>query len=616
MNQKAKNALLAKSSQAAWRLHVLLVLTIFAFAVLSFRLWTIQVFQHDIYSDKAKINYVREIPIPSQRGEILDRNGVRLAYDVPYYDIWVPILINKSGKRVVTPEMETTLRILAEYLKRSTETTEEQFEWLKKEYLTSQRDIHYKHDRVRLAKGVQFSKYAPIRERQNIEFPEEARVFIEKVQKRLYPKQDFAAHVLGYTAEVSLEQLQSPSYADYSQGDLVGKAGIEKQYESFLRGKEGVKQVKVDRFEIQRGDAIDLQKATQGFNIVLNLDYKMQRIAEQVLGASRGVIIVSDPRDNSIIAMVSNPRYNPNNVSRDLPMYNMDSSRPMFHRAAMGRYEPGSVIKIFEAFALMEELGYTTAHKESCGGEYWLGGSDFIHCDKREGHGWLDFTGAIRLSCNIYFFKTVKELGYNRLLYWMSQFGFNAKTGVDLPIENYTPYPKPRYPADLVMLAIGQSGLLLNPLQIHTAVCAIANGGKFYAPRIAKKIISPESLNPDAKPVQEFLPVEKSAPIEAAPETWEAVRHAMWEVVNNWGTGRRVKNKDFVLAGKTGTAQNSGPDTHAWFTCYGPYENPTIAITVLLEHSGHGGEIASPLVVPILDEYLSSPTIAQVNAEK
>jgi penicillin-binding protein 2 len=311
--------------------------------------------------------------------------------------------------------------------------------------------------------------------------------------------------------------------------------------------------------------------------------------------------------------MASNPRYNPNNISRDLPGYLSDPAKPMYHRAAMGLYEPGSVIKIFESFALMEELGYSADHTESCMGQYIYGDMK-IHCHKRAGHGSISLTNAVKLSCNIFFYKSVRELGATRLHYWMTKFGFNEKTGIDLPHEYSKPYPLPRRTADLIQLSIGQLDLNLNALQIQTALCAIANGGKLYKPRIAKKILPPEVLDPNAEAVIEFMPEEKLPPLDAAPKTFETIRQSMWEVVNNVGTGRRVKNSDFVLAGKTGTAQTSFPGkTHAWFVCYGPYEDPTIAITVLAEHSGHGGEVASPLIVPILEEYLSSPVIAQFN---
>lgn len=613
MNKRTKSSLTAKSAGVSRRLHVILVLTVSAFAVLSFRLWSIQIYQHKTYVDKARNNHVREIPIPSQRGEILDRNGIRLAYDDAFYDIWVPIII-KGRQRAVTPEMEQTLRILAKYLKKESETEEEHYEKLVKEYKFSESDTLNKHYRVRIAKNVQYAKITPIEVRRNIEFPEEAPVHIETVQKRIYPKQDLAAHVLGYTNEIGKRQLALPKYADYTQGDMIGIDGIEKQYESYLRGKDGVKQVFVDRFEIQRGKASVLEKPVQGHNVVLNIDYKLQWAAERALGASRGVIIISDPRDNSIMAMASNPRFNPNNVSRDMREYQNAVGNPLYHRAVKGLYEPGSVIKVFESFALMEELGYTAEHSERCIGQFPLG-NRFIHCHKREGHGVYNLTNAIRQSCNVYYYRTIKELGFNRLHLWMTKFGFNEKSGVDLPYESYAPYPVSRKYSDLIYLSIGQGNLTLNPLQIQTALCAIANGGKLYRPRVAKKILPPEERNPDADALVEFLPEEVPRMIEAATETFETIQHAMWEVVNNIGTGRRVKNSDFVLAGKTGTAQTSGPDTHAWFVCYGPYEDPTIAITILAEHSGHGGENASILLPTILEEYLSRPVIAQIDQE-
>ncbi len=620
MNQRLKKSLIPKTSRASRRMQVMLFLTLLAFAVLSFRLWTIQVLSHGDYKKLASINYVRQIPIPSMRGRILDRNGITLAKDELFYDIWVPILIVKK-ERAVTPEMDQTLSILATYLKLDSQTVEEYKAKLVDRYLNRPRDTYYKHARVRLEKEVHHSKVFPIYARQNIEFPPEAPVFVERVQKRNYPKQDLAAHVLGFTGEVSAYQLQSSEYSDYRPGDLIGKEGIEKQYETYLRGKEGIKQVFVDKFEIQRGEATILEKAEPGSNIMLNIDYDLQFVAEEALGASRGVIIVSDPRDNSILAMASNPRYNPNNYSQNLSRYESDPRDPLYHRAVLGTYEPGSVMKIFEVVALMEELNMPPTHTESCGGLYLYGGtSGKIHCHKRAGHGSVNLTDAVRRSCNIFFYKTVQDLGFERLYYWMTEFGFSNKTGIDLPYENVGKYPtmqnlhSSQRLSELIMLGIGQGSLVVSPLQIHTAVCAIANGGKLYPPRLAKKILPPDVIDPDAKSLVPLNESREPKTIEASPETWENVQHAMWEVVNNLGTGRRIlpliEREDFVAAGKTGTAQNSGPDTHAWFVCYGPFEDPTIAITVLVEHSGHGGDVASPLVAPIINEYLESPAIA------
>lgn len=602
MTKTGRVTLIPKSSRVERRLQLMLVFCVSIFAVLSFRLWTIQIYQHEMYKEKAKYNYVRQVPIQSERGMILDRNGRVLARDVNFCDIWIPIQTER-GRRAVTDEIRQSLTLLSEIL-------EEPFDKLEARYMNSQRDLYYKHRRVRVARRIPFEKYVAVTERL-IEFPEEAMVFPEKVTTRFYPKQDLAAHVLGHMGEVSREQLALEAYADYEPGDWIGKGGVERQYERDLRGVDGVEEVTVDRFEIQRGEPRVKKPAVPGKNLVLSLDYDVQLAAERALGASRGVIVAADPRDNSILALASSPRYNPNHYRRDFGTNYFDPEKPLYHRAVAGAYEPGSVIKIFEAVALMEELGMSPLHGESCPGLYFYPGfGKPWRCHKKGGHGSINMYDAVCLSCNVYFYKTVNKLGINRLFLWMSKFGFNDKTGVDLPGEKFAPYPNPNtkspwYGGYTINLAIGQGELRLTPVQVNTAVCAIANRGKLFQPRVAMKVLAPGERSVNGKAVKRFEPVMVADPIDAATKTWDAIHKAMWEVVNNpRGTGRRVKNEDFVLAGKTGTAQNPRGDNHAWFVCYGPYENPEIAVTIILENAGHGGEAASPLIVPILDAYL------------
>ena len=614
MNKRNSN-LVPKSHGVERRLQILIFLCIAAFSILSFRLWTIQVYQHDLYKEKAKYNYVRQVPIKAERGMILDRNGSILARDETFCDIWVPIK-TAHGRKAVTPDIQRSLVMLSEIL----ETPEDRLE---RTYLNSPRDLYYKHARVRVAKRVSYEKYVTITERL-IEFPEEAMVFPEKVTTRFYPKQDLAAHVLGRNGEIDKVELQSEKFKDYASGDWIGKSGVEKQYESYLRGVDGVMEVTVDKHEIQRGEPKIVKPPQPGKNVVLNLDYDLQLVAEQVLGVSRGVVIVSTAKDNRILALATNPRFNPNHYIRDFGKNYFDPEKPLYHRAISGRYPPGSVFKIFELFPLLEELKLEANHTEYCPGLFIYPGSEKPwKCDKEEGHGSVSLIDAVCLSCNVFFYKTVEKLGINRLYYWMDKFEFNDKTGIDLPGEEAVPFPSPKtispwFAGYTINMAIGQGDIHLTPIQIHTAAVAIANGGYFYRPQVVNRILEEGERSPEGKALVEFAPQMFADPIQASTKTWEIVRRGMWEVVNNpRGTGRRVKRNDFVLSGKTGTAQNPGGLPHGWFVCFGPFDKPEVVITVLVENCGHGGEMASPLASRVLDVYLQDreELIASLNEE-
>ncbi len=586
-----------KSNHVDRRIHVFLFCVMGMFAILIFRLWSIQVYRQEYYKQRFAGNYIRELPIQSKRGMILDRNGRILAEDINYWDVWIPI--KGAKERTVTPDVKQSLTLLSQIL-------ETPYSVLESRYLKNRRDPNYKHLRVKIAERVPFDKYVAI-ETRLIEFPETAMVFAVEVPMRHYRFGPLASHILGYTGEISERELADPKYANYRIGGYLGKAGVEKQYEEYLHGKEGIVRVQVDTNEIQKGPAIEVEPAVPGNNIVLSLDSDLQRAAEQILGASRGVIIVADPRDNSILAMASSPRYNPNELRANLGNYILDPGRPMLHRAIAGFYPPGSIFKVFETLALLEELKLSPLAAEYCPGVFRRWGRPW-KCHKPSGHGRVNMYDAVRLSCDVYFYNKVGiQLGNSRLHKWATEFGLTTKSDIDLPEEPMarifpTPETVRRWTqGEMINLAIGQGMMLYSPIQISTGICAIANRGAVYKPHVAQKVISP-----DGKIVKTFEPIATST-IKASSANWDTVQRCMWEVVNApSGTGRRILDPEsnFVMAGKTGTAEIPPHTSHAWFVCYGPYENPEIVVTVLVENSGHGGEIASPLAKKIVDVYL------------
>lgn len=602
MQKKKDQKLSAKSAAVDRRVQIVLIGCIAIFSILLFRLWTIQIFQQDKYQVLAEKNYSRNVPILSERGKILDRKGRILAEDVNFWDVWLPIITDYRGRRVVTDEMDRTLRILSGILERPYET-------LKKRYLTQRRDFYYKQNRVCVAKGVRFSDYAAIQTRM-IEFDAGAIVYTEEVPSRRYLYEDSAAHILGYTGEIDRQQLNDPRFNGYSMGDRIGKAGVEKQYEYLLRGKDGVKKVMVDKNDIQQGAAMQLIKAVPGNDVVLNLDIDLQRKAEEVLGASPGVIIVSKPDNGAVLAMASNPRFDPNHYAE----YLTATDDPLYHKAIKGTYPPGSVFKIFETLPLLESLGVDPSAEVVCNGVTYFGNHSW-RCHKRGGHGPVDMIEAITVSCNCYFYEMIgRHLGEKRLYNMAVDLGFTTPTGIDLPEETNAQYPTRAtqgswYTGDTVNLSIGQGYLRLTPIQIATALNAIANRGHLYQPRVARM-----GLDPEGEVIDRFEPIAANE-IEASTKTWETIHTAMCNVIDDQysGTGRRIREGLPVqVAGKTGTAQTSDPQerTHAWFVCFAPAEAPEISITVLTELAGHGGEKAAPLAREIIDYYFGQSEIA------
>lgn len=602
--KRQKIVLTPKSTKVDRRVHMFLFLVMAVFTIMVFRLWTIQVYRQEDYKKYALDNQNRPVPVQSIRGDIRDCNGKILAKDVNYRDVWITLNL-EGGRPVVTPAVRKSLELLSDILGRS-------YKRLEYDYLHKERDPFYKQVQVCVAQRIPPHKYVALEER-ILEFPEEAMIFPRKVPTRYYHYGSLAAHLLGTTGPVDEKEKGLEQYAEYAPYSLIGKSGVEKQYESDLHGADGINLITVDKNEIQRGPTVELKPAVSGNHIVLNIDYKLQYAAEQILGASAGAIVVSTT-NNAILAMASNPRFDLNEFHNKHGQYVLDPMKPFMHRAVAGKYEPGSVFKIFESFALLEELKISPEATVFCPGHFDIWGNRW-NCMKKEGHGSVDFYRAICVSCNVYFYDMVgKKLNYpdgRRLYKWASEFGFTDRTGIDLPDEppaavfpskDTSRNPKyPYTPGVGVNNAIGQGGVWLSPLQVNTAVCSIANNGILYKPRLAKKILSH-----DGEVVRTIEP-DIAGRLDAGAQTFEIVHKGMWEVVNNpRGTGRSLKDyPSFTLAGKTGTAQpgNRG-DPHAWFVCYGPFENPEIVITVMIENGGHGGEVCCPLARKLLDVYL------------
>jgi penicillin-binding protein 2 len=459
-------------------------------------------------------------------------------------------------------------------------------------------------------------------------------VVVDVMPVREYIFGEKMAHILGYVGEISRSELERDVSGDYKPGDVVGKYGIEKYMGKHLKGESGGEQVEVDAAgrELNVLGKID---PVPGYNVVLTIDSYLQNIAWNALEGKTGSIIVMDPRDSSVLVMVSRPSFDPNLFNRGISMDNWgkllnNPLHPMENRAISGQYPPGSTYKLIVAAAALEEGLITPETSLFCGGTFKLGNRIFRDW-KKGGHGQISLHRAIVESCDVYFYNLGKLVGVTELAEYARGFGFGAKTRLGFPGEKRGLIPtkewklnnfgEPWQIGETICLSIGQGFILVTPIQLLNAYCALANGGTLYIPKIVKRIETAEGQF-----VKEFDPVIKSH-IPVSKKNIEVLKQALWGVVNEkGGTGQALKRKERDVCGKTGTAQVIGlPQEdngvreektqynlkdHALFVCFAPYKNPEVAVIVVVEHGGHGGSAAAPIARKVIDGYFEDRNLS------
>jgi penicillin-binding protein 2 len=554
------------------------------------RLYQLQLIYSDEYGRKSEENSIRTIPKEPVRGTIFDRTGALVVDNRPAFTVTI---------------------MPSEYDKRNTG------------YLSSLLNLDPEFIRDRLKKGEAYSRFAPVKIRRDVDFRalssiEENRERLPGVDyqvesKRYYTSHAFAAHILGYTKEISEAQMKVLG-TDYAPGDVVGASGLEAQYESTLRGQKGADFSMVNargqvigRVEKGRSDV----PAIEGDDLVLTMDFGLQAFAESLMAGRRGAVVAVDPRDGGVLAMVSKPDYDLSLFSGVTPpelwrALNGDEAAPLFNRATLTRYPPGSTFKMLVAFAALETGTITPSWRVNCPGSFRLGKKVFkdLHI-----HGSVDLVEAIQKSCNVYFYQLMLKLGLESWTEYGDQFGFGRLSGIDMYEENpgllpSTLYMDRRYGKNgwtrgyLPNFGIGQGELGVTPLQMAQYAAVLANRGEYRQPHIVHAVISKNPRRIDTLSFQSRL-------ISGAPATWNVIREAMRRVVEEpGGTGGQAHVQGIQSAGKTGTAQNPhGPD-HAWYVGFAPYENPRIAIAVLVENAGFGGTAAAPVAGMCVERYL------------
>ncbi|MDO9515861.1 MAG: penicillin-binding protein 2 [Syntrophales bacterium] len=589
------------------KIRVFIWLVSCAFLLLVVRLGYLQVFRGDELRQRSEDNRIRVQEVKPLRGLIVDTHGNILVDNQPSFDISIIPEIAKDVEAV-----KNKLTNLCDWV----------------EGVLSFKKVSQPSGRpfvpVRVGRNIGRNKLAAV-ETHSLDLPG---VIVDVVPVREYLYGDMMAHILGYVGEISLSELGGGVYAGYRADDMVGKYGIEKFLDGYLKGKSGGEQVEVDAAG-RRLNILGRIVSVSGYNVVLNIDSDLQKICWDAFQAEAGTVVVMDPRTGAVMAMVSRPSFDPNLFNRGISGENWKGLTtnplcPLQNRAISGQYPPGSTYKLIVAAAALEEGLITENTEISCDGTYQMGNRVF-RCWKKGGHGAVDLHRAIVESCDVYFYHLGEMLGVDKLAEYATKFGFGSKTGISLPGERDGLVPtkewklrrfrEPWQKGETTSLSIGQGFTLVTPLQLLRAYCAVANGGTLYKPRLVKRIETA-----DGQTVGDFTP-EAEGMIPISKKNIDILKHALWGAVNEpHGTGWALKREEKDVCGKTGTSQVIRlPDDeedqkseiryrfrdHALFVCFAPCEDPVVAVMVIVEHGGHGGSASAPIARRIVDGYFN-----------
>ena len=598
-----------KTADTDWykqRLIRVMICVAGAFFILLLRLFYLQVIQGQELRRLSENNCIRLQSTDPSRGMIFDRNGTLLVDNRPAFDLSI---ILKDAKPV-----DRTIEKLAKLI----------------DVPVSELMKKLEHD-----KGV--SSYKPILLKQDIGRDALAAVEVRKFDlpgivvnvkpRRHYINRQSAAHLIGYLSEINADELRSGKYPERKGGDFIGKFGVEKVFEPFLKGKRGGRQVEVNVM----GQVVKVLKtvdAQPGQNIYLTIDHILQEKAEALLEGAAGAVVAMDPETGDILVMASSPSFDQNAFVDGMSHKQWKSLisnplRPMANKAIQGEYPPASTFKIITAIAGLEE-GIIDEKTTIHGPGYYKYGNRVYRCWRHGGHGSVNIVKALTESCDVFFYQVGQKLGIDRLAFYAKACGLGSATGINLDGEAGGLIPTAAWKkrrtgiawqgGETLSVAIGQSYDLATPLQMLVLTSALANGGTRYKPLILKsvKTVDGDIVIQNKRQVIGKLPASK--------KTLAIVKKGLWEVVRNpKGTGRIAYIKGIDISGKTGTAQVVGrkndPDLsekdlpdhfkdHAWFVAYAPSVDPQIAVAVLVEHGGHGSSAAAPIAREIIRTYL------------
>ena len=599
-------------SRFRFRLIVAAVFVVLAFGALIGRFSYLQLTQYEYYSTRAEDNRISLVPIPPNRGTIVDRNGVVLARNYSAFTL------------EITPDSANSLTETIDELSKIVEIQPRDRRRFQK-LLDESRSFESLPIRMRLSEE-EVARFSA----QKYRFPGvevKARLF------RQYPMGAVASHVIGYINRINKTDLDfveaNDQTSNYKGTEHIGKTGLEQKYEFKLHGQNGFEEVEID----SSGHAVrSLSRSAPvaGSNLTLTLDIKLQELAEKAFGDRLGSLVAIDPSSGGILALVSTPTFDPNLFidgirTEDWVLLNDKRRRPMINRAINGAYPPGSTFKPFMALAALEQGKRTPGQTISDPGYFTLANHTFRD-DKKGGHGIVDMYRSIVHSCDTYYYQLANDMGIDNIARFMGELGFGSKTGIDIEGESEGVLPSPEWkkrrfknPAqqkwfagETISIGIGQGYNAYTPIQLAQAVAALANNGTLYRPHLVNYLTDSktgEKTRIEPEPLR-VLPWKQ--------ENIDIIKKAMVGV-NKEGTGARTfAGAGYTSGGKTGTAQvfslgggeyNSSRikhelRDHALFIAYAPADKPTIALAVLVENGGFGAQSAAPIARMVLDYYL------------
>ena len=582
-----------------FRLTAVQYILLAIFLLLAYRLWHLQVMQSDSYSSLAEKNRVRNVPILAPRGRILDREGRTI---VDNYPSFTALLLRDSSR-----DLNVDADLIGQGL---------------------HMDPKEVRERIRHFAGV--PQYQPIYLKDDITPDELAFIEAHKnelpeldtimAHRRLYPRNGFMAHLLGYVGEVSEDMLNQPEWEFYNPGDVVGKSGVELQYNQILMGKNGSRQVVVNSHGKEMSQLAEIP-AVAGKPLKLTVDIDVQIAAEEAIEGKNGAIVAMDPKNGEILAMVSRPTFDPNDFAvrirrDDWNKLVNDPDKPLLNKAIQAQLAPGSTFKIIMSMAGWQE-GIAQALKVHCTGGAFFYGRRF-GCWVKTGHGDVDLTKAIYQSCDVFFYTLAEKLGIERIAKYATALGLGEKTGIDLPQEASGVMPSEEwkirnfkqkwFAGETISVGIGQGAVATTPVQLMRAISAISTDGRMVVPHVA---------NPTDLPA-DYLPVTHSAEVKNIPIDsggWNLITDAMGRVLLPEGTAPSAHIPGIDIAGKTGSAQivslatrakhenNEALNQNGWFVGFTPRRNPDIIVCVLFEGGEHG-KLAARLATQVIKAYV------------
>jgi len=583
------------------KLHSAQYLVALILAVLLAGLWRLQVLNAESFRSLAEANRIRKVPILAPRGKLFDREGRLLVDNYPSVSCY---LLREQVK-----DLDADLPLISKGL----HIPIEQIQATIRHY-----QIAPKYQPIPLKQDITPDEQAFIAAHRD-ELPE-----LETLdeQRRLYPSDGFAAHLIGYVGEVSEQMLDDSRYAFYSPGDVVGRSGVEQTYDAFLRGKDGSRDVIVNSHGKELGH-LGQELAVPGKDLRLTIDLDIQIAAERVLEGKIGAIVAMDPHTGEILAMASRPTFDPNQFSVRLTknywneiLNNPD--HPLLNKTIQAQLAPGSTFKIIMSVAGLQENLAQTMHVPCNGGATFYG--HFFSCDRH--HGMVDINNAIPYSCDTFYYTLANRLGIDTIAKYATSLGLSQKTGIDLPDEATGNMPSTLwklktqhekwYAGETISVGIGQGAVTATPIQLARALSGIASGGVLRRPHVVfDDEIPPEML----QNIHETFPGSGEATIPLSTENWQIITDAMANVTSSPIGTAYIAHLDGVdFAGKTGTADvvggrvknstNKSTIPNAWFVGMTPRRNPDIVVAVLWEH-GYWGNNSAKLAAQVINAFVT-----------